>query len=430
MVVPHHQGHVVEDRPGTAASDQSVSPDWFQSPALSKRDPRRPPISFRKPTSSASLSAAYLNPTKVEGKENEDGQGGLRGRNSSISSLGSRRFKDLLDAQEEIRPTDFRSRLQATGARDYGEDVADRNISRSGKTQIQTSPSQLSENNRGKSMDSPSYLSQLRQAYTKGQVSGSIPVETSSMNGAGEVSSISRRTKQRLSLNTYVPSGMESHIKPRSANTSPSLPGITESKDFALTDGRPVSAGRQYSPSPTASNFCVPRSSKGSQRTVLEWREFLERYGYGENIDDQFEDARALENRSESDLPSHRTIPNLNVSHPSLSRYSRRESHQSFMSSLASSVASRPSSLEITPLTWPKPRNEDNFMDTKGIVDDNDGSVERPQSRCKPRRKHTAETYTADPSQSLSITHWCPTTVKTNVDLIEPINVSDCCPLH
>ncbi|ROW05584.1 hypothetical protein VSDG_00168 [Cytospora chrysosperma] len=51
------------------------------------------------------------------------------------------------------------------------------------------------------------------------------------------------------------------------------------------------------------------------------------------------------------------------------------------MSSLASSVASRPSSLEITPLTWPKPRNEDNFMDTKGIVDDIDGSVERPQSR-------------------------------------------------
>ncbi|PKS09773.1 hypothetical protein jhhlp_004394 [Lomentospora prolificans] len=50
---------------------------------------------------------------------------------SSITSTtaGSRGgFVDILDAQSDIKPADFRSRVQATGARDYGEDVADRNI--------------------------------------------------------------------------------------------------------------------------------------------------------------------------------------------------------------------------------------------------------------------------------------------------------------
>ncbi|KAL7929379.1 hypothetical protein V8C35DRAFT_198808 [Trichoderma chlorosporum] len=47
-------------------------------------------------------------------------------------SLSHRRssaaFVDILDAQGEFKPYDFRSRLQASGSREYGEDVADRNI--------------------------------------------------------------------------------------------------------------------------------------------------------------------------------------------------------------------------------------------------------------------------------------------------------------
>jgi len=41
-------------------------------------------------------------------------------------------FKDILDAQSEFKPLDFKSRLKASGARDYGEDVADRNIGENG----------------------------------------------------------------------------------------------------------------------------------------------------------------------------------------------------------------------------------------------------------------------------------------------------------
>ncbi|KAL1840708.1 hypothetical protein VTJ49DRAFT_203 [Mycothermus thermophilus] len=41
-------------------------------------------------------------------------------------------FKDLLDAQSEIRPANFRARVRASGARDYGEDVAERNMGENG----------------------------------------------------------------------------------------------------------------------------------------------------------------------------------------------------------------------------------------------------------------------------------------------------------
>jgi hypothetical protein len=50
--------------------------------------------------------------------------------NSSISS--NKAFVDILDAQSEIRPANFHKRVQAAGARDYGEDVADRNIGENG----------------------------------------------------------------------------------------------------------------------------------------------------------------------------------------------------------------------------------------------------------------------------------------------------------
>lgn len=46
----------------------------------------------------------------------------------SGSVAGGSGHVDLLDASGEIRPADFRSRIKATGARDYGEDVAERNM--------------------------------------------------------------------------------------------------------------------------------------------------------------------------------------------------------------------------------------------------------------------------------------------------------------
>lgn len=51
-----------------------------------------------------------------------------RRRRSSLESDRTSRFVDILDAQGELKPSNFRSRLQAAGARDYGEDVAERNL--------------------------------------------------------------------------------------------------------------------------------------------------------------------------------------------------------------------------------------------------------------------------------------------------------------
>ncbi|KAI8715130.1 hypothetical protein NCS52_01020000 [Fusarium sp. LHS14.1] len=54
-------------------------------------------------------------------------------RESSIDSFqDGNRFVDVLDAQGEIRPSNFRSRVAATGAREFGEDVAERNIGENG----------------------------------------------------------------------------------------------------------------------------------------------------------------------------------------------------------------------------------------------------------------------------------------------------------
>ncbi len=47
-------------------------------------------------------------------------------------SAAAGRHVDLLDAHGQLLPSDFRARLQASGSRDYGEDVAERNIGENG----------------------------------------------------------------------------------------------------------------------------------------------------------------------------------------------------------------------------------------------------------------------------------------------------------
>ncbi|TQV90047.1 hypothetical protein IF1G_11300 [Cordyceps javanica] len=60
----------------------------------------------------------------------------LLSRNSSVKGAGAfsvvSRHVDLLDAQGQLGPSDFKARLQASGSREYGEDVAERNIGQNG----------------------------------------------------------------------------------------------------------------------------------------------------------------------------------------------------------------------------------------------------------------------------------------------------------
>ncbi|KAI9152200.1 hypothetical protein HJFPF1_09427 [Paramyrothecium foliicola] len=59
----------------------------------------------------------------------------------SIAALGRKTgYVDILDAQSDLKPSNFRARLLATGARDYGEDVAERNMGTSVLPSTATTP--------------------------------------------------------------------------------------------------------------------------------------------------------------------------------------------------------------------------------------------------------------------------------------------------
>lgn len=388
-VIAPYRGHLAEERPETAASDHSVSRDWSPSPACRKRGSRRPPVSFRKPLSLASLSTTSHSSAQVDhiGEEPDPlvGKRGCNGSRSSIDNTPYTPFKDLLDAQEEIRPTDFRSRVQATGVRDYGEDVADRNMCREQASDIHTIPSPLPTSKRHTPLSSTGYFVRPKPAYIKGHTLGSVLREASSLSEVGEVKTFSRRNKQRLSLNTYVPSGMKSPLTPRSANASSRMSEGVTSKGVVTRRGRPVSVGRQFSMSPTTNNLSLPRSPMSPQRTVLEWKEFLSRHGY-DDIDDKFDEVRAHDSISATDPPSHLRLSSTNASQASLPRNPRRQSYQSLRSSLASSVASRPASIELTPLAWPRSRNGDVLVETKGPSQNLDVAEGRAESQCRCRK--------------------------------------------
>lgn len=101
-----------------------------------------PPVSFRKTRrrtgSVASTTHSVPNPVRQVSSIPH-----LRPRSPAVSVVNTyeastrsmasgRNFIDILDAQSEIRQLGFHSRLRAAGARDYGEDVADRNVGENG----------------------------------------------------------------------------------------------------------------------------------------------------------------------------------------------------------------------------------------------------------------------------------------------------------
>lgn len=51
---------------------------------------------------------------------------------TSVATTAPPRSVDLLDAISTFKPADFRGRVQASGSRDYGEDVAERNLGQNG----------------------------------------------------------------------------------------------------------------------------------------------------------------------------------------------------------------------------------------------------------------------------------------------------------
>ncbi|KAK0643579.1 hypothetical protein B0T16DRAFT_185688 [Cercophora newfieldiana] len=137
------------ERPSTAPNGDSAPTVWANSTSRLRKNPLRgaPPVSFRllRPTTAnpggrpVSLTGSTDSIAQVA--QTVIGHSRSNSVSNSMRSDDRKGFKDLLDAQSEIRPADFRSRVKASGARDYGEDVADRNIGENGFN-LESSPVQ------------------------------------------------------------------------------------------------------------------------------------------------------------------------------------------------------------------------------------------------------------------------------------------------
>ncbi|KAI0889096.1 uncharacterized protein GGS22DRAFT_196774 [Annulohypoxylon maeteangense] len=164
-----------------------------------------------------------------------------RNRNSSILSTDSsstRRFVDLLDAHSFIKPSDFYGRVKATGAKDYGEDVADRNIRESRSSINPTQADEIFAKNfafgahdDSKDVNRPpssrkrhSVGSGLRTKSISSNFHSTLPVIASpELPQESEDTSVAepvRKTPRRKSLHSYIPPSSAERCaeRPRSAS--------------------------------------------------------------------------------------------------------------------------------------------------------------------------------------------------------------------
>ncbi|KAL2159932.1 hypothetical protein VTH06DRAFT_2065 [Thermothelomyces fergusii] len=120
---------------GTAGNDHQFRVPVPREVAQAKGHEQRrpPPLSFRiartESGTSTSCPSSRGSMGTIEGVFSRN-SGQLRAEAPRTNNRKA--FKDLLDAQSEIKPTDFKARVAASGARDYGEDVADRNLGQNG----------------------------------------------------------------------------------------------------------------------------------------------------------------------------------------------------------------------------------------------------------------------------------------------------------
>lgn len=349
---PPFRGVLDNFRPGSAGSFRSGFSDRPRAMHRPKREPRKPPVSFRKPSSLLSTQSSVGEPYPSHiATANSDAVSFTEGgtRTASMTSVAKGVSKDILDAVDEFRPLDFRSRVQAAGARDYGEDVADRNI------RLSTSISSPNMFNHFSSIRS--YSPQSVNTYNRTKSINSInehynptPRAVSSQADFDRPDFFSKRNKNRLSLNTYKPTGFVSSLPstPRSsATTSGHREGVLTPSDFDSPDARRDVWSRQYHVSPAVSNLSLPRSPTNI-------RNLNEAYEPQLVYD---EESNFSEEREFGDfIPSNRSSQRKSVASDAQgsTKAAARFSQRTYRSSLASSVTSRYPSMDFMPLGYPK----------------------------------------------------------------------------
>ncbi|KAK3323409.1 hypothetical protein B0T19DRAFT_203234 [Cercophora scortea] len=187
--VPRYRDESLE-RPSTAPNGSQPSTAWGSASSRMKKGTMRgpPPVSFRM-VSRGSANMDYRPTSRGTGETTEiPCAAHSHSRSNSIRSDGGRGFKDILDAQSEIRPADFKTRIKAAGARDYGEDVAERNMGENGflleSPQVQAFYAQSANRSRQGPIDDRSAAAQhdlQSMAYAAG-------IRTKSLNSSSHYS--------------------------------------------------------------------------------------------------------------------------------------------------------------------------------------------------------------------------------------------------
>ncbi|KAL7800299.1 hypothetical protein V8C37DRAFT_398511 [Trichoderma ceciliae] len=141
---PHARGIITSRENGTRTPDPSQRLLKPRLVGISEGRPRTNPIDSGNTKPQLQLKATGRSPKesiagltldsipKFDDRERSKSRGEMERLTPLTPNFPPRRrssaFVDILDAQGEFKPYDFRSRVQASGTRDYGEDVADRNI--------------------------------------------------------------------------------------------------------------------------------------------------------------------------------------------------------------------------------------------------------------------------------------------------------------
>lgn len=376
-------------RPASAHSFRSTNSDRPKTLQRPKREARKPPVSFRKPSSLLSTQSSGTTETQHTSQLGENESEAIsftegRERAESMSSLARRLSKDLLDAVDEFRPLDFRSRVQAAGARDYGEDVADRNLrSATVLSTTVSSPNLYSHFSSGRSHSSQSAslnsrtksINSMNEHYNSTPRAQSAQADHHQHHHHHERPELfTRRNKNRLSLNTYKPSGFVSPVlqTPRSSATTPGHRGGMTPSDLGSPEARHEMWSRQYHLSPVASNFSLPRSPKTVRHTTTTKAQEPQPLPYDEvnHSEDTFPDELQSGDVRRMSKHSEQRKSAASGDAQGSTRNAARFSQGTYRSSLASSMTSRNPSMDFTPLGYPKQNNSKAHFDTASNTDD------------------------------------------------------------
>ena len=328
----------------------------------------------------------------------------------SIQTGPDRAYKDLLDAQSEFKPADFRTRVTATGVRDYGEDVADRNLGENGFN-LDSPEVQVFYASAATSLGPVPQLNELRSWPRDGSVirpasrqsSYESGLRTKSLNSSSHYAPPQRsvpnlahlnlsasfeatppvdvrvpttKSSRRQSLHTYIPTGSNgtdarARVRPSSLYR---VMNATEIPHYAATPKESDTMSRN-APSPeigaapfglpmsvpkpwlTSNGGTGPASSSGLRpQTPKEARDSL--FLAKKRAENRSGDANLSDGQLDRSPPgegafSHYKPPSYSQRASVASLASHRQSRHTFHSSISSSVASYDTAVPFTPLAYP-----------------------------------------------------------------------------